>query len=371
MRILLATTVNWPSAARLAGAFAGLGCAVDAVFPAPHPIRASRYLRRGFPYRPLSARASFAHAVRVARPDLVVPCDDRALLHLMSLDGVHELMARSLGALDNYPVMMARAPAIAIARDEGVLAPATIAVETEKNLWRALDAVGLPAVLKSDGSWGGDGVTVVQSPEEALLAFRRLANPPSPLRSLARAVLRRDAHFLLQALAPHATAVNVQRFVPGRPATTAFACRGGEVLAALHMDVVAWRGATGPATVMQRTDCPQMADAAGRIARRFRLNGLHGLDFVRDGEGMPHLIEINPRATQICHLALGPGHDLPAALLGLAARPVVTDKHLIALFPQPSRSAQDVFDDVPWDDPALLRAVREPPLRPVLNASAG
>ena len=96
-----------------------------------------------------------------------------------------------------------------------------------------------------------------------------------------------------------------------------------------------------------------MDEAARRIARRFALSGLHGLDFVRDAGGIPHLIEINPRATQICHLALGAGHDLPSALLGQKPRPIATKKPLIALFPQAwstgrlSPDASAAYLDVP------------------------
>ena len=69
---------------------------------------------------------------------------------------------------------------------------------------------------------------------------------------------------------------------------------------------------------------PRPRVRARRIAARFGLSGLQGLDFVRDEEGLPHLIEINPRATQICHLALG--SDLPAALLGVPPRSAATTK---------------------------------------------
>ena len=217
--------------------------------------------------------------------------------------------------------MMARSRAIAVAQAEGISAPLTVAVANKDEFWRALEAVGLPAVLKADGSWGGEGVAVVRTHEEAGGAFRRLAGPPSRLRSLVRAVLRKDAHFLQEALAPKAVSLQVQQFIRGKPATSAFACRDGEVLAAIHMDVVESRGTAGPASLIRRTDCSRMDEAARRIARRFGLSGLHGLDFVRDEGGVPHLIEINPRATQICHLALGAGHDLPSALLGQAAAP--------------------------------------------------
>ena len=55
--------------------------------------------------------------------------------------------------------------------------------------------------------------------------------------------------------------------------------------------------------------------------------------------GNAHLIEINPRATQVGHLALGPGRDLPAALYAALsgicppAAPKVTENDTIALFP--------------------------------------
>ena len=315
-RILLATTVKWPSAAYLAGAFAALGCSVEAVFPRGHALGVSRHVGRAHTYYPLRPHSSFAAAIAAAKPDLIVPCDDRAVSHLLSIE--------------------AQAP--------------------------ALKSVGLPAVLKADGSWGGDGVAVVRTHEEASRAFRKLAGPPSRLRSLSRAVLRKDAHFLQEALVPKTAPVQVQRFIRGKPATSAFACRDGEVLAAIHMDVVQSRGATGPAMLIERTDCNKMDEAARRIARRFGLSGLHGLDFVRDDDGVPHLIEINPRATQICHLALGAGHDLPSALLSRPPRLTATDSPLIALFPQAwstgrlSPDALAAYHDVPWDDPEVVSA---------------
>jgi hypothetical protein len=84
--------------------------------------------------------------------------------------------------------------------------------------------------------------------------------------------------------------------------------------------------------------------------------------------GKAHLIEINPRATQVGHLILGEGHDLPAALYAavtgqaIHARPKVTDKTVIALFPQEwmrdpdSPFLQSSYHDVPWDEPGLIRA---------------
>lgn len=356
-KILLATTVNWPSAARLAGAFSMLGARVEAVFPHHHVLRVCRYVDRAHRYRPLHAVESISAAIEASAPDLVIPCDDRALALLLSLPGFKPLLERSLGPLPGYAVLTARAASIAALREEGIIAPQTLAVEDLDWLEEALTQVGLPCVMKADGSWGGDGVKFVCTREEAIRAFHRLQGPPSRLRSLVRAVLRRDGHFIAAARAPKPANVNVQALVAGKPATSVFAARNGEVLAALHMDVVSWAGDTGPASLMQQVDDSRMDDAVRKLAARFKLNGLQGLDYVRDQDGVPHVIEVNPRATQICHLALGP--DLPAAILGLPPRPPVTESRRVALFPQLAAMPdlpRSVYRDVPWDDPAVLRA---------------
>jgi hypothetical protein len=79
-----------------------------------------------------------------------------------------------------------------------------------------------------------------------------------------------------------------------------------------------------------------------------------------------YLIEINPRTTQVGHLALGTGHDLPAALYAALSgscvpeTPKITEKDTIALFPQEwmrdpaSEFLLSAYHDVPWEEPALV-----------------
>ncbi|HXC55425.1 MAG TPA: ATP-grasp domain-containing protein [Rhizomicrobium sp.] len=375
-RILLVTTVNWPSSARLAGAFAGVGAEVEASFPAGHVLGKSRAVAGRHAYNPLFPSASLKSAIARAEPDLIVPCDDRALAQVLAFAARAPrhaaLMERSLGRLASYPALVARSAFIGAARAAGIAAPETVSLAGEADLEDELARLGFPAVLKADGSWGGDGVAVVRNQDQARAAFRRLAVPPSRARSVARAMRRRDAHFLHDALRPPVASVSLQRFVAGKPATSAFACWKGRVLATIHMDVLETLGPTGPASVMRRVDCPQMEQAAVRLAERFGLSGLHGLDFVRDSSGAAHLIEINPRATQASAFAFGGGHDLAAALAGCVApsvrgaRPLVTENPIIALFPQEWHRDPDspwlhtAYQDVPWDDPDVLRACLEP-----------
>jgi hypothetical protein len=114
-------------------------------------------------------------------------------------------------------------------------------------------------------------------------------------------------------------------------------------------------------------DNVDMSAAAEKIVRRLKLSGLHGFDFVLEAQsGNPYLIEMNPRATQVGHLTLGPGRDLASALytalsgIETEAAPKVTDKDTIALFPQEwlrdpaSAFLQSAYHDVPWEEPELL-----------------
>jgi ATP-grasp domain len=128
-------------------------------------------------------------------------------------------------------------------------------------------------------------------------------------------------------------------------------------------------GPSGHATVLRLIENAEMSSAAERIARKLKLSGTHGFDFMlEDRTGSAYLIEINPRATQVGHLTLGLGRDIPAALhsavTGNSVRPAlkVTNDDTIALFPQEwlrdpaSTYLQSAYHDVPWDKPDLIRA---------------
>ena len=121
--------------------------------------------------------------------------------------------------------------------------------------------------------------------------------------------------------------------------------------------------------VLRLIEDAEMSAATRKIARRLNLSGLHGFDFMRDARtGYAYLIEINPRTTQVGHLSLGLGRDLPAALYAAVtgkpvhAAPAVTKKDTIALFPQEwirdsaSPFLRSAYVDIPWEAPELVMA---------------
>jgi hypothetical protein len=377
--VLIATTSNWFPTARLAAALARAGCGVYAVCPARHLLRKLSGVRKVYLYRSLTAQRSFADAIRATNPDLIVPGDDLATRHLHQMyecelrrgpsgRAICELIARSLGSPASFPVVYARTAFIELAREAKVRAPQTEEIASLSGLKQWTVRVGFPTVLKANGTSGGEGVRVVHNFEEAERAFRALQAPPLFLRALKRAVVNRDKTLLWPSLLRQRSVVNAQEYVPGREATSAIACWRGEVLASLHFEVVHKRDAAGPSSVLRLIENAEMSATTETMIKRLNLSGLHGFDFMLEAHtGNAYLIEINPRATQVGHLTLGAGRDLPAAmyavLSGAPIRPAqkLTENDTIALFPQEwtrdpmSPFLKSAYHDVPWEEPGLLR----------------
>ena len=378
-RIMIYATMNWPSAARYAAGFVAAGDEVHAACPKNALVRLSRYVTKVHEYRPLTPLRSLRQAITASMPDLIVACDDRAVSHLVRLhtlemkkpgvpSSIARIITRSLGRPENYARLISRHGSLQDVRDRGVRVPDTLPIASAAEVDHGLSILGLPVVIKSDGSWGGEGVVIARTREEAQAAWRKLAYAPSRLRSLARAIRRKDMHFVLAALKPDASPVCMQRFVPGRPSASAFAAHNGKIVALFHYDVLVADATIGPPNVVRRVDDRDMDKAARIVAERFQLSGLHGLDFIRDEDGKAHLIEINPRATQGGTLPFGEGRDLPAALAQtLTDRPVgrrsAIGNDVVAFFPREMRRdpaspyLREGYHDIPRDDPAVLRAM--------------
>jgi ATP-grasp domain len=379
-RVLLGATARWATTARLAIAFSIAGCQIDVIAPRGHPVTKISAPPRVHRYHVFAPLRSFATAIDVARPDLVIPCDDLATAHLHALhqrplsvpadaDAFRALLARSLGDPANFAAASARTRLMKVANKTGIRVPLTSVIHTAEELTDWLLENGCPAVLKTDGSYGGGGVRIVHTLGEALNAWKTLSSPPSPTLTVKRMLVNHDMNSVLPCAFRIRPVVNVQEFVPGQDANVTVACWNGTVLASITARVLRTLEAHGPASVVEITDVPDISSAVAKVVGELRLSGLLGFDFIiHEYTGDAHLIEMNPRATQICHLPLGPGRDLPAALRAvisgeaLPETPPATKSTIIALFPQEwlrdpaSPFLKTAYHDVPWDQPDLLRA---------------
>jgi len=378
--VLIVTTSRWFPTARLGMALVKAGCTVDAVCPSGHALGKMSVVRRTYTYRGLMPLKSVRDAIAASSPDFVLPGDDLATCHLHRLyEGesqrgeagrpMCELIERSLGAPESFPVVYARTAFMDLAQDAGIRAPKTEVIANLAELRKWIVRMGVPTVLKVDGTSGGDGVRVVHTLEEAERAFRTLQAPPLLARAAKRALVDQDKTLVWASLLRRRAVVNAQSFVAGREATSTVACWEGNILASLHFEVLHKRDSSGPSSVLRFIENAEMLTAAETMVRRLKLSGIHGFDFMLERHtGNAHLIEINPRATQVGHLPLGAGRDLPAALYSalsgspLQAAPRVTENDTIALFPQEwlrdpaSTFLTSGYHDVPWEEPELLRA---------------
>jgi hypothetical protein len=360
-------------------ALVNAGCTVKAVCPVRHPLARTSAVSQVLTYHGLAPLVSLAGAIAATKPDLVLPFDDLATVHLHDLyhremrggkagAPTLSLIERSLGAAASFPIVYARTATMELAEEEGIRVPKSEVVRNVDDIRKSIARMGFPIVLKADATSGGDGVSIVHTLGEAEHALRVLAAPPLLARAVKRAMVDRDLTLVWPSLLRRRHVVNAQAFVEGREATSAIACWKGTVLASLHFEVLKKQDAGGPSTVLRLIENREMSTAAEKMARRLELSGLHGFDFMLEAQtGNPYLIEINPRATQVGHLTLGPGRDLPAALYAavtgeaIQTAPRVTENDTIALFPQEwvrspaSPFLRSSYHDVPWEEPELVR----------------
>jgi hypothetical protein len=348
-------------------------------------VLCTRAVTLRLPYSAISPLASLADAIKSAKPDLIIPTDDRAVAHLHELHakcvqggsvepGVLELIEFSLGAPENYSNIRSRSRILAIAKEEEILVPDSMPIDCARDLERWQAHHKFPWVLKSDGSCGGTGVKIVSSLGDARRACRKLTSSPTLIRAAQRLIINRDSFPTRTWFKRERPGLTIQDYVPGVPANCSVTCRKGEVLAAFSVEVCTSVNATGAASVVRLIDNPVMLRAAERLVRRLGISGLCGLDFVIEEEtGDPYLIELNPRATQLCHLPLGPGRDLIAALFAgllgtpLPESPPITTADTIAIFPHAwmqnpgNESISSRYNDVPWDEPDLVYELLKTP----------
>ncbi len=383
--ILLTTTTRWATGARLAISLSGAGFKVSAVcLSHDQPLLKTRAVSQIYPYSGLRPLQSLSDAIEASSPEFIAPCDDRAVQHLHELykstsDGkIAALIERSLGSPNSYRIVSGRYSLLEVAREEGLRVPNTCVVDTADDLanWHGREA--FPWVLKADNTFSGYGVKIANSLAQAQEYFLELSGLYGTKSVLKRLIVSRDPFWVRPWWNRVQPPIVIQAFVQGTPANCAVVCWEGRILAGIGVEVLLAGGPTAPATVVRVVNNRDMMQAAERIAGRLHLSGFFGLDFIIDRSGAAHLIEMNPRCAPPCHLRLGSGRDLVAALLAqlsgqpMQEFPAVTDNDVIAYFPDAWHAQCELlktsFHDIPQGEPILVEELlRQPAQRPLLS----
>ena len=309
-------------------------------------------------------------------PEIIIPCDDRAVQHLHQLhaesrisssagDKTATLIERSLGSPSSYPIVSVRYSLLEVARQAGLRVPETRPIHKLDDLssWGAQH--DFPWVLKVDRTWGGGGVQIATTLQHAERFFKRIPRFFGTALAVKRLLVNRDPFWLLPSRRRSMPGVIVQSHIQGRPANCAVVCWEGRVLAGIAAEVVSSDKPTGPATAVRIVDNPEMMLCAESIARRLGLSGFFGLDFmIEEGSGTAHLIEMNPRCTPLCHLRLERNRDMIGALYAQMSgkpprvAPCVTQNESSAYVSDRrysnGRVLWDSFNDVPFGEKNLI-----------------
>lgn len=381
-RVLLATTGQLPSTARLAMELHDAGAHVSLVAPKNHPAKALTFLTDLAVYRAVAPQRSLEAALMRFKPDIVIPCDERTVRDLHALwratrsQYIKLLIEKSTAPAASFAAITSRAALLALAQRQGARVPSSMALPDIETLSEWVKGNPAPFVLKADGSWAGFGVRIISNAAAATDAFARMTRPASGRLAFRESLLEGN-HFCIRSwLWRERPAMSVQGYIDGWPANVGVACWQGEVLAAICAESVATTSATGPSTVARIIHNDEMIDTAKRVVMALGLSGMIGFDFmIEAATGVAYLIEMNPRNTPICSMRFGPGRDLGEALVArLALRPVRerpprTERDIVVFFPDTWREdpanhfLHSGYHDVPWEEPGLVRVLMQPERR--------
>ncbi|HXZ03922.1 MAG TPA: ATP-grasp domain-containing protein, partial [Ktedonobacteraceae bacterium] len=190
-----------------------------------------------------------------------------------------------------------------IASRLGFSVPHGVLVSSIDEVKEAIREVGLPAVVKPVESWvwqndagnnihGGERIAsqLVTTAEEAKLAVEDLT-------SLGGTTL-------------------FQQFLTGRREAVSFLYANG----VMHARFAQWAKRTEPplggqSILRQSITMPvDIGDQAERLVREIELEGYSEVEYRRDNEGKPYLMEINPRLSASVEIAVHSGVDFPYLL---------------------------------------------------------
>lgn len=206
-------------------------------------------------------------------------------------------------------IALAREPALGIALNKeqtlelagqlGLGIPRSMNVKTVDEVEAAIRHVGLPAVVKPVQSWVWSegqsiklGCILVTTLDEARCAVEELTSQGQGVATL------------------------FQQYLSGRREAVSFLYAHGQFYARFAQ----WAKRTvpqlgGTSVLRQSIAIPSdIGDQAERLVREIELEGYSEVEFRRDSDGKPYLMEINPRLSASVEIAVRAGVDFPYLL---------------------------------------------------------
>jgi predicted ATP-grasp superfamily ATP-dependent carboligase len=239
--------------------------------------------------------------VREHPTSVILPAGDASCLALMP----HRRQLAELGCVVALPgnaaleIALDKSRTLALASELGIAYPRSVPIATVEQLSVAIADFGFPFVLKPTVSW------TAQRRERVL-----------PVEVIDKDEATEAARDLL---AGGATVI-AQQWLPGRREGVTLFIANGEVMASCGHVEHRTTPPLGGASVMRESiqTPPDVYDAAVRLALAIGIEGLCEVEFRRDAQGEPQLMEVNARMPGALDTAIRSGVDFPMLIWQLA-----------------------------------------------------
>src|SRR5436305_14812957 len=227
---------------------------------------------------------------------------------ITSSDGTLALIRQHREQLERrVAVALAKDPALGIAinKDQtleiatqlGIAVPRGVKVRSVNEVSAALHEIGLPAVVKPIESW-------LWGEQQGARLVCKLVTTPEEARRAVEELTRLGGNTLFQ------------QFLSGRREAVSFMYANVEMYALFAQ----WAKRTQPplggtSVLRQGIAIPaDIGDQAEHLVREIELEGYSEIEFRRDSNGTPYLMEINPRLSASVEVAVRAGVDFPYLL---------------------------------------------------------
>lgn len=281
----------WFPADFLAYQLSSRGVRVHAFTPS---LRRPRYLRALYPYlshleEPIGSHKSdsFAAMVEKVEPACIIPCTEHALYWLWNQPEHIQERCLPNAAPAIRPLLLDRSLLLEAAAGWGVATPDSMPLNSPEDC-RAAIAAGLPLVVKSGQSIGGDGVALCRTSDDVIRAFDKFHRRP--------------------------TSVTAQRYYVGSTYLAGALFHNGE---AIHFyageKTVMSPPLTGRAFELRSAGEPHFSallQSAETVCKKMEWTGLASFDFVLDEDSKFRFVDFNPRQWGSADATLTAGVDL-------------------------------------------------------------
>jgi predicted ATP-grasp superfamily ATP-dependent carboligase len=245
-----------------------------------------------------------------AAPRLIIPAHDGSIEAVRARrEEIENIAPLALGSEEALDIAVSKARTLALATELGVAVPRSVRVRSMDEVALAIAEVGLPAVIKPEQSWvERDGAGTRLSSE----AVRTVDEAKRTLEW----VLRSGGEAL------------VQQFLPGRrEAISLFFAQDrfwARVAQVSHRD---WPVLGGVSVLCETIPLlPDITAPSEALVRAMGLEGCSMVEYRRDVDGRPVLMEVNPRMGGSVALPLRAGVDFPQLLWDWKTGEPLTDQ---------------------------------------------